>query len=378
MKTDTHRLRHFAAAAIATAALSLAVASTAAAQVQFTPQESAAPVVTGFTGIAGGTESGQRTVSPTIAPIILAPIGERFLFEGEFELEGAYQSRSGGSWTQEWEKAVEYAQLDWFVSPGITLVAGRFLTPFGIYNERLHSGWIRNLPDQPIVAAMELTSSTGAMVRGGIPIAQRVNVSYIAFVSAPSERTGFEAAKATGGRGGLFFPIARVEIGGSFRREFEDDGTRDNQYGLDVTWQANAVPLDVRGEFVRNVERGNGYWIEGAYRLRRVPFARALMRNSQVIIRAEQFFAPGVVEMGQPAEMAEGEEALDPEPEEGHGGALPDEDTRRFTTGWNYWITPALRASVSFARSLSTEANRNGWSFGLTYRFAAPIAGRSR
>ena len=68
----------------------------------------------------------------------------------------------------------------------------------------------------------------------------------------------------------LFFPIARVEVGGSFQRQFEGDGSRDNQYGLDMTWQANAVPIDVRGEYVRNAERGSGYWVEGAYRLRRV------------------------------------------------------------------------------------------------------------
>ena len=97
------------------------------------------------------------------------PIGERLLFEGELEIEGAYQSRSGESWTREWDKGLEYGQLDWFVNRSLTVVGGRFLTPFGIYNERLHSGWIRNLPDQPIVAAMELASSTGAMVRGGVP-----------------------------------------------------------------------------------------------------------------------------------------------------------------------------------------------------------------
>lgn len=349
----------------------LATARTTAAQVQMKPQDSPAPVLTGYVGIGGSSESGGRSVAPALAPIILAPIGPRLLFEGEFELEGQYQSRSGQSWTNEWEKAVEYAQLDWFVNRNVTVVGGRFLTPFGVYNERLHSGWIRNLPEQPIVAAMELTSSTGVMVRGGIPVSPRVNLTYAAFASAPSERTGFEAAKATGGRGSVFLPVARLEIGGSFQRQFEDDGSRDNQYGVDMTWQSNTVPLDVRGEYVRNAERGSGYWAEAAYRLRRVQFARALMRNSQVVFRAEQFFIPRAGEMVETeAELEEGEE--------GHGGALPDEDTRRFTAGWNYWITPGVRLSASYGRSLSSEANRNIWSFGLTYRFATPIAGRSR
>ena len=371
MSSYDHRRTHLAAALMVATAFGLSNPSRAMAQVQLAPQDSPVPVITGFTGIAGSSESGRRSVAPAIAPILLVPMGERFLFEGEFELEGAYQSRSGASWTKEWEKAVEYAQIDWFVNRSLTVVGGRFLTPFGIYNERLHSGWIRNLPDQPIVAAMELASSTGAMARGGVPIGERVNLSYIAFASAPSERTGFEAAKATGGRSSIFFPFARLEVGGSFQRQFEDNGSRDDQYGLDMTWQANAVPLDVRAEYVRNAERGSGYWAEGAYRLRRVPFARALMRNSQVVFRAEQFFVPGGVEMAEP-------EIEDAEAEEGHGGGLPDEDTRRFTAGWNYWLTPALRASVSFARSLNTDASRNTWSFGLTYRFAAAVARRSR
>lgn len=367
-----NRYRSRLAAIVITAAVfGLANASRAAAQVQFQPQTSPAPVVTGFTGIAGSAETGQRNITPAFAPIILVPAGERFLFEGEFELEGVYQSRSGESWTKEWETALEYAQLDWFVNRSVTFVGGRFLTPFGIYNERLHSGWIRNLPDQPIVAGMELSSSTGAMVRGGVPIGRRIDLSYIGFASAPSERTGFEAAKATGGRGSVFLPIHRLEVGGSFQRQFEDDGSRDNQYGLDMTWQASVVPLDVRAEYVRNAERGSGYWAEGAYRLRRVPFARALMRNSQVVFRAEQFFVPGTAEMDEIE--AEGEEA-----EAGHGGALPDEDTQRFTAGWNYWITPAVRVSASYGRSVSTERTANVWSLGLTYRFAEPLTGRSR
>lgn len=369
---DSGRMR-LAVLLTGAAVLGLSSVAPVMAQVQLKPQDSPVPVITGFTGITGSSQAGQRSVEPTIAPILLIPIGERILFEGEFELEGAYTSRSGNSWTNEWEKAVEYAQLDWFVNRGLTVVGGRFLTPFGIYNERLHSGWIRNLPEGPIVAAIGgVASSTGAMVRGGLPIGKGVEVSYIAFASAASDRKGFEAAKATGGRSSLFFPFARFEVGGSFQRQFEEDGSRDDQYGLDMTWQANAVPLDVRAEYVRNAESGSGYWTEAAYRLRRVPFARALMRNSQVVFRAEQFFLPDGADMSEP-ELESNEEA-----EEGHGGALPDEATRRFTAGWNYWPTPALRASVSFGRSWSTDENRNVWSFGLTYRFAMPVAGRSR
>lgn len=374
MTVHDSRWRMRAGALVLAGTVWFAFAPNASAQVQLTPQDSAAPVLTGYGGVSGSGDRDGRSLSPTFAPILLVPVGERLLFEGEFELEGAYQSRSGAAWSNEWERAVEYAQLDWFVGKGLTLVGGRFLTPFGIYNERLHSGWIRNLPDQPIVAAMELTSSTGGMGRGSLSLGRKADFNYIAFASAPSERSGFEAAKAGGGRGSVFFPSRRLEIGASFQRQFEGDGSRDDQYGTDLTWQANAIPLDVRGEYVRNAERGSGYWAEGAYRLRRVPFARVLMRNSQLVFRAEQFFVPSAAAMDEltGAALDEADE------EEGHGGALPDEDTTRLTAGWNYWITPSVRASVSFARTLSTDATANVWSFGFTYRFATGITGRSR
>ena len=96
------------------------------------------------------------------------------------------------------------------------------------------------------------------------------------------------------------------------------------------------------------------------------------MRNSQVVFRAEQFFVPDGSEM-----PASGMESAD-SGAEGHGGAVPDQDTRRLTAGWNYWLTPAIRASVSFGRSSSTETARNVWTFGLTYRFAAAASGRTQ
>lgn len=344
------------------ALLSATVPSAADAQVQYKPQPGPAPVISGSVGVGGSTTPGERSVSPEFAPVFLIPFGNRFLVESEVELEGEFESETGAGWEREWEKAVEYAQLDWFASRYATVVAGRFLTPFGIYNERLHPNWIRNLPDQPLIAPMALTSANGAMVRGGVPLARRVIVSYSVFGSTASERTGFSAENATGGRGSMFLPFARFEIGSSFMRTLGDE--RVNQYGVDLTWQANAWPLDVRAEMIRNADRGSGYWAEAAYRLRRVPFARRIMRSSQAVFRAEQFFVPTL-------------ESLDGAEAQTHG-ALPDEDTRRLTAGWNYWITPGVRASVSFGRTLNDDGNRNTWSFGLTYRFAALLAGRTQ
>lgn len=365
------RLAHALAFA---AMLGLAAPTRVDAQPQYA-SDSPAPVVTGFVGLATSSDSGHGSLSPTISPIVLAPIGQHLLFEGEVELAGSYQSESGAPWSNQWDKGVEYAQIDWFIAKQLTLVGGRFLTPFGIFNERLHSGWIRNLPDEPLVAALEMTDSNGAMVRGGLGLARRVDLNYAAFVSAPSARVGFVSSKAAGGRASLFLSNARVEIGGSFQRQLED---KLNQYGADVTWQSSALPLDVRAEVVRNPMRGAGYWAEGAYRLRRVPFATALMRRSQVAFRVEQFFAPSAapdvlvegMDAGADTGVADVAAVMDT--------GLPGADTRRFTAGWNYWITPDVRASLSYGRALSSEGTHNVWTVGLTYRFTAPLAGRNQ
>src|SRR5262249_23148855 len=156
--------------------------------------------------------------------------------------------------------------LDWFLADKLTVVVGRFLTPFGIYNERLHPGWIRSLPEEPLAAVLEMSDSNGAMVRGGAGVTDHLAINYAAYVSTPSARTGFLSNKSAGGRASVFLPGARLEIGGSYQRQLSDNV---NGYGMDVMWHPTAIPLDLRGEAARNVTLGSGYWVEGVYHLGR-------------------------------------------------------------------------------------------------------------
>ena len=70
-------------------------------------------------------------------------------------------------------KAVDYAQLDFVANPFKSLFdgdGGRFLTPFGIFNERLYPVWSRNLQTDPLILPIGIgpsNASTGAMLRGG-------------------------------------------------------------------------------------------------------------------------------------------------------------------------------------------------------------------
>ena len=340
--------------------MALLIAISLSAQVpQYKKPESGVPVLTGFVGLGSEYQPGQQQLLPTMAPIVLVPFGDRWLVESEAEFEGTYTHQSGQPWDHEWEKGVEYAQVDFFLNKYVTLVGGRFLTPFGIFNERLHSGWIRNFQTAPMVTGLEMSDSNGGMVRGVIPIGTALNVNYAAFFSASTNNSWVGATRAAGGRVSFFFPKARLEIGTSFQRKLQDDHV--NSYGVDLTWQSTKLPLDVRGEIVRNHFTGSGYWIEGAYRMRRAPFWKPFMRKSQAELRFEQFFTPPDMPMS----------GVDME-------GIPEVNTQRFSGGWSYWIRPDVRANVSYGREFSADGNHNIWTVGITYRFAFPLAGGSK
>lgn len=344
-----------------TLAVALVVAAGASAQApQYKQPESGVPVLTGFVGLGSEYEPGQQQLLPTISPIVLVPLGDRWLIESEAEFEGTYTHPTGQPWDHEWDKGVEYAQVDYFLNKYVTVVGGRFLTPFGIFNERLHSGWIRNFQTAPIITDLEMTDSNGGMVRGAVPIGTALNINYAAFFSASTNNSWVGATRAAGGRVSFFFPKTRLEIGTSFQRKLQDD--RVNTYGVDFTWQSTKLPLDIRGEIARNRFTGSGYWIEGAYRMRKAPFLRPFMRKSQAELRFEQFFTPTDMPTMPSSSM----------------GDMPGVNTQRFFGGWSYWVRPDIRTNVSYGREFSAEGDHNIWTVGITYRFAFPLAGGSK
>jgi len=345
------------------------------------------PVVTGYAGVITTSESGKQTVVPILTPVFLVPFGENWLIEAEFEVEGEFE-REDGTWNREFEKELEYLQVDFFAHRYLTVVAGRFLTPFGIFNERLHPIWIKNFQPTPLILPIEAGSSNGLMLRGGAQIFPGVNLSYTGYYSALTQTNTIGSKRMAGARWGVFLPQKQLEIGASFQRLLQDE--RYNSFGLDATWQMPQMPLDFRMEYARSDE-GSGYWVEAAYSLRRVGFWRPLLRRSQVVFRAEQFFAPSHIdeiahdEDGHPEDVHDdlafsvgghgqedphedglGEEG-DHVEEGGHHGRLPEVDTQRLMVGWNYYLSDGLKLSFSYGRNFSSDGNV--WSLGLTYRF---------
>ena len=186
--------------------------------------------VTGFAFTRFTNQEGEdSSFTAVVAPIILWELSDRLLFEAE--LEFGLETEDGEGKT---EVELEYAHASYILNDYVTLGAGKFLTPFGIFGERLHPSWINKLPDAPMAfghhGGLVPMSSLGAYVRGGFPIAD-AKANYAFYLSnGPSlniEGHGvgtlnFENFddinnnKAFGGRIG-FLPIPEVEIGYSFQ-----------------------------------------------------------------------------------------------------------------------------------------------------------------
>ena len=305
-------------------------------------------MISGAVAFLSNTNKGPTSFDPTIMPVAVVPITRHFVFETRDSfLESVTPRRNNESDQTKLFKNVTYLQLNYLAAPHLTIVAGKFLTPFGTYIERLSPVWIGNFQDGPLDLSIGSIGSagTGGEVRGSVVSNAKVNIDYSAFYSANVGGKQFTSSRATGGRMEAYFPSTRVEVGVSYDRMFE--GTHQNASGAHFWWEPG--PLTIRSEYAHGAH-GQGYWIETGYRLSKFKGPDSLIGRLEPLFRLQQIFRNS------------------PDSTDG----LPAADTERADFGLDYFLPHEVRINTSYSRLFSSTGNGNIWKTSLVYRFLFP------
>jgi hypothetical protein len=316
-------------------------------------EEEPIPVLSGGLAFVPTWDGGNPTLVSIVSPVVLVPLGENLVFESRAEFEGDFERRNGnsGDFTGAIDKSIEYAELDYIANRYVTITAGRFLTPFNIFNERLYPNWIRNTQTDPLIFPIGTGSDNGSMLRGAIAANNTITLNYAAYFSALSTVNRLESERHAGARVGMFLPHRRFEIGMSVQHQVQDE--RLNRYGFHLQWQPLRVPFELRSEGAYSSQEGNGLWVEGAYRLRDAPLR--LLRRTQFVGRTQVFNTGS-------------SSGLNPD--------LPNTATKRTEFGVNYYVMDGWKALASYGRTFTPVGDSNIWTFGMTYRFVIPLGPR--
>ena len=310
------------------------------------------PLISGGVGFVTSTNGGSTTYIPVISPVLAAPIGNRILVESRAIIIDPFSPQGGSQpgYKGNLFLGLTYLQADFVPSEHFTLVGGEFLTPFGTYNERLTPIWIGNFQDAPLIysiGTMGSASSVGGMMRGSIFSNAHVQVDYAAYFSANSTNQQFSAERSSGGRGSLYFPTARLELGGSLGRRLQGDAQ--DFEGVHVWWEPANTSLRLRSEYARG-PHSRGYWVEADYRLSRFNGGESFVGRFEPVFRMQQTFRTQ-------ADASDG---------------LPAADTKQGDFGLDYRLPHEVRINSSYSREFSSTGNRNIWQTGIVYRFLFP------
>lgn len=312
-------------------------------------------MISGAIGDVSTVDGGFTFHQPVIAPVLSLPLGDHVLIESRADLRGFIaRPQGGGGYEHQFISTLEYAQIDFLVNSHFTVTAGRYLTPFNIYTERLSPIWVRNFQEAPLIFGIGTRtsgSSDGLMIRGAAYDDSNVSLNYTAYFSTLSKTEILDSGRSAGGRAGLFFKKPRLEIGTSYQRFLQD--THYSAAGAYISFQPRALPADIKGEFAHSPQ-GYGYWLE-VLTQQHANSPATWAKRVQVGVRAQQFVRKSFLA----------------------GDSLPARNTQQIDGAFNYYFPREVRFSFSYGRRFSAITQANVWNIGLTYRFMMPIGGRS-
>jgi hypothetical protein len=300
-------------------------------------------------GFLTSTNGGNTDYTPTIVPVLAAPIGQHFLVESRANLIETFLPEPPKGYDHVHFIGLSYLQGDYFATQHMTVAAGYFLIPFGTYNERLSPIWISNFQDAPLISSLGLMSGgsgTGGVLKGNAFSTPHVSIDYSAYFSTRSANEQFRSSRSSGGKLEAYFPKQRLEIGTSFGRLLQQ--TQTNFYGAHVWWQPEKFPLRVLSEYAHGAH-SQGYWVETDYRLSQFGGETSKIGRLEPVFRWQQTFRNVA-----------------------GGDSLPAADTQRTDFGLDYHLPHEVRINTSYARQFSSTGNKNVWETGLVYRFLFP------
>jgi hypothetical protein len=310
------------------------------------------PLLSGGVAFFTNTTSGSTSYMPIIEPLLAAPVGKHLLIEGRAALLETWFPNGGDQpgYDHAHFIGLAYLQGGYIVSPHLTVVGGRFLLPFGTYNERLTPIWIGNFQDGPLISPLGTMSGgtgLGGMVRGSAIARRKYSVDYAAYFSARSGNEQFSSERSSGGRTSVYLPGQRLEVGVSYNRLLQ--GTKENFYGTHVWWEPKDSAFRLRSEFARG-HHAQGYWIEADYRLKTFGGLDSFVGRFEPVLRIQQTFRRDKIA----------------------SAGLPSVNTQRADFGFDYNLPHNTRILTSYSRQFSSTGNQNIWETGIVYRFLFP------
>jgi hypothetical protein len=337
-------------------------------------------ILTGYASAGFTDRRGENsTFSAAFNPVFLWELDDRLLFEGELEFTLDSPKGTGSSETI---TSLEYADVSYLLNDYMTVGTGKFLLPFGIFNERLHPAWINKLPDRPLpyddAVGIAPETGIGAFLRGAVPVdSMKFNYAlYVdngpALITDDPKNAGMldfdnftdnNHNKAVGGRIG-FLPIAELEIGYSIQEaKVSPSGFEkvdmllqavDMSYKRQIDYLRGTV--DVHAEYVwshvgeatfgpsaappfgplRFDNGRNAYYIQAAYRPTQVD--DKILKNLEFVLRYDALEVPS--------------------------GAPGSVDEHRWTPGIDYWVNPNMVLKLAYQfDERSGEEDRNALLF---------------
>lgn len=214
-------------------------------------------LISGYTSVTARFSKVQSSFSNIgLVPILLWKPNKNILVESELEI-----SLAG----RETNLELGYADVSFFLNKYLTVRAGKFISPFGIFQDRLHPSWINKLPTFPVGTGEDKlgvgpTSEVGIDFRGAVPLGpSKMNYSiFLAngaqLITDPTDPSkqgtltygnseAISKKLTVGGRVG-FLPLSNssLEVGFSYRNgnvgdknsAFKTVGTQ--IYALDLTY----------------------------------------------------------------------------------------------------------------------------------------------